>query len=60
LDDPPGSTTAFLSSVAAYPGGLAAVGDRGTILTSPDSITWNLQNSGTTNWVYRVRTSAEN
>ena len=31
------------------------VGNRGTILTSPDATTWTIRPAGTTNWLYRVR-----
>ncbi|MCZ7637524.1 MAG: hypothetical protein M5U12_16715 [Verrucomicrobia bacterium] len=44
-----------LSSVAAWPGGFIATGDRGAIHASEDAITWHARTSGTTNWVYRVR-----
>jgi hypothetical protein len=52
---PPPSGNAYLSSVAACPGGLVITGDRGTILTSPNGLLWTQRASGTTNWIYRVR-----
>jgi photosystem II stability/assembly factor-like uncharacterized protein len=48
-------STAFLSSVASFPGGLVATGEAGTILASPDGRNWQSRNSGTTNWLYRIR-----
>ena len=47
-------TSAFLSGVTAFPGGLVAVGDLGAIVTSSDGVQWTPRNSGTTNWLYRV------
>ena len=32
-----------------------AVGEQGTILTSPDAVTWSNRSLATTNWIYRVR-----
>lgn len=37
-----------LRGIAAGPGGLVAVGDGGTILTSTDGVTWTPRDSGTT------------
>jgi len=34
---------------------VVAVGNKGTILRSPDASSWTLQTSGTTNWLFRVR-----
>ncbi|HOX02929.1 MAG TPA: hypothetical protein P5555_10875 [Candidatus Paceibacterota bacterium] len=48
-------TGAFLSSMAAFPGGAVAVGDGGAILHSNDGERWAPRDSGTTNWLYRVR-----
>ncbi len=49
-------TSAFLMSVAAFPGGLVAVGDDGVILTSNDHGTnWTARVSGTTNWLSQAR-----
>ncbi|HSH15653.1 MAG TPA: hypothetical protein VLD18_06455 [Verrucomicrobiae bacterium] len=49
------STSAFLSGLTTWPGGLVAVGSGGMILTSPDGLTWSPQTSGTAAWLYRVR-----
>jgi hypothetical protein len=49
------TTTAFLSGLTAWPGGLVAVGSGGTILTSPEGLAWAPQTSGTSAWLYRVR-----
>ena len=49
-------TSAFLMSVAVFPGGLVAVGDGGAILTSSDHGTnWTARVSGTTNWLSQAR-----
>jgi hypothetical protein len=48
-------TTSLLSSITEWPGGLVAVGDNGTLLTSSNGFSWNKVPSGTANWLYRVR-----
>jgi len=49
-------TSAFLMSVAGFPGGLVSVGEDGVILTSTDHGTnWTARTSGTTNWLSQVR-----
>jgi len=48
-------TTAFLSGIASFPGGVVATGDAGTILASENGTNWTLWPTGTTNWIYRVR-----
>jgi len=48
-------TTRLLTSVTAWPGGLAAAGDDGVIVTSPNGVTWTRRTSNTTNWLYKVR-----
>lgn len=37
----------YLNSVIHGDGAFVAVGDMGTILTSPDSVTWTIRSSGT-------------
>jgi hypothetical protein len=44
----------FLWSIAAGPGTLVAVGDGGTILSSPDGANWTRRDSGTTDWLVGV------
>ena len=56
--DGPGATTpttALLSSVESFPGGVVAVGQSGTILISADGASWKARSAPTTNWIYRVR-----
>ena len=49
-------TSAFLMSVAAFPGGLVSVGENGVILTSSNhGSNWTARVSGTTNWLSQVR-----
>ena len=49
-------TSAFLMSVAAFPGGLVAVGQAGVILTSTNhGVSWTPRVSGTTNWLSQAR-----
>ena len=49
-------TSAFLMSVATFPGGLVSVGEGGVILTSSDhGSNWTTRVSGTTNWLSQVR-----
>lgn len=49
-------SSAFLTSVASFPGGLISAGDNGAILTSSDrGQTWHPQTSGTTNWLSQAR-----
>jgi hypothetical protein len=49
-------TSAFLMSVATFPGGLIAVGEDGVILASTNRGTnWTACTSGTTNWLSQVR-----
>jgi len=44
----------MLWSIAAGPAGLVAVGDGGTIVTSPDGTAWARQNSGVAEWLVAV------
>ena len=44
----------MLAGVASGDGIFVAVGDRGTILTSPDGIAWSPQPSGTSNYLAHV------
>jgi hypothetical protein len=43
-----------LEGVAYRNGLFVAVGQDGTILTSPDGVNWTAQTSGTSNWLYEV------
>jgi sugar lactone lactonase YvrE len=44
----------FLWAIAPGPAGLVTVGTGGTILSSPDGVTWMRRDSGTTNWLVGV------
>lgn len=44
----------FLWGIASGPTGLVAVGDGGTILTSPNGTTWSRRDSGVTDWLVAV------
>ena len=44
----------ILAGVASGDGIFVTVGDRGTILTSPDGIAWSPQPSGTSNYLAHV------
>jgi hypothetical protein len=49
-------TTNFLSSMVAFPGGLVAVGENGTLLLGTKEGTgWTARDAQTTRWLYRVR-----
>ena len=48
---PQGNT---LEAIAYGNGTFVAVGDSGTILTSPDGVTWTIRSSGTSNSLYGV------
>jgi hypothetical protein len=49
-------TTNFLSSATAFPAGLVAAGENGTILVSEDDGTsWTPRDARTQKWLYRVR-----
>jgi photosystem II stability/assembly factor-like uncharacterized protein len=53
---PDGGAPTALSSCAAGPDALVAVGRNGTVLTSPDSgRTWSRQDSGTDVWLHGAR-----
>jgi hypothetical protein len=47
-------TTNYLSGIDLFSNTLVCVGDKGTILTSPDGVTWTKRVSGTTNWIFRA------
>ncbi|MHB8523206.1 MAG: cell wall-binding protein, partial [Limisphaerales bacterium] len=47
-------TTNQLSAVTYGNGEFVAVGDAGTIVTSPNGVAWTSRNSGTTNWLGSV------
>jgi hypothetical protein len=46
---------AFLTSVTPWRGGWVATGSEGTVVTSEDGRSWKKRNTGTEEWVYRVR-----
>jgi hypothetical protein len=49
-------TAQFLSSLTAFPGGLVAVGEGGTLLIGTSAGTaWTPRDAETTRWLYRVR-----
>ena len=52
----PAVTTNYLSGIAAATNGLLVLsGNEGTLLTSPNGSNWTARATGTTNWLYHVR-----